>query len=60
VLVAGKAILTVDGKPHDLVPGSYAVIPAKAQHKLDCAAGAECLILTRRAGATDFHFVGKE
>jgi quercetin dioxygenase-like cupin family protein len=60
VLISGKATLTVDGKTHDLVAGSYAVIPAKAQHKLDCAAGAECVILTRRAGPTDYHFVGKE
>ena len=60
VLLAGKATLTVDGKAHELAPGSYFVIPAKAQHKLDCAAGADCLLLTRRGGPTDYHFVGKE
>jgi quercetin dioxygenase-like cupin family protein len=57
VLISGSATLHMDGKPYQLVPGSYAVIPAKTKHELFCAAAAECLILTRRAGPTDYNFV---
>ena len=57
VLLAGKAKLMLDGKEHQLTPGSYVVIPAKAVHQLTCAAGADCLLLTRRAGPTDYNFV---
>lgn len=59
VLISGKATFVVDGKTSDLAPGSYTVIPAKAVHQVTCAAGSECLLLTRRAGPTDYHFVGK-
>lgn len=57
VLVSGAATLTLDGKPYELVPGSYVVIPPKMQHSLDCAAKSHCLILTRRGGPTDYNFV---
>jgi len=56
VLLSGKAKLTVDGKSHELVPGSYLVIPAKAHHEVVCGAESECVLLTRRAGAIDYHF----
>jgi len=59
-LLAGKGTLVVDGKSYDEAPGSYAVIPAKAQHQFTCAPGAECILLTRRAGPTDYHWVGKQ
>jgi quercetin dioxygenase-like cupin family protein len=57
LLISGKGSLTVDGKTHELVPGSYFVIPAKVHHSATCAAGSECLLLTRRAGPTDYNFV---
>jgi quercetin dioxygenase-like cupin family protein len=56
VLISGAATLVIDGKPHPVVPGSYFVIPAKTKHELECGA-AECLLLTRRAGPTDYNFV---
>ena len=56
-LISGSATFTLDGKRYELGPGSYLVIPAKAHHELDCGAGSECLILTRRAGPTDYNFV---
>src|SRR5436305_1043386 len=55
VLISGSATLSIDGKSHELKPGSYFVIPAKAKHDLDCKA--ECLLLTRRGGPTDYNFV---
>jgi quercetin dioxygenase-like cupin family protein len=56
-LISGKLILTIAGKPNELAPGSYVVIPAKTEHKAECAAGAECILLTRRGGPADYHFV---
>jgi quercetin dioxygenase-like cupin family protein len=56
-LISGKLTYTVDGKTHELGPGSYIVIPAKAKHKATCGAGSECLAITRRAGPADYTFV---
>jgi quercetin dioxygenase-like cupin family protein len=55
VLISGSGTLSIDGKSHELKPGSYFVIPARAKHDLDC--NADCLLLTRRAGPTDYNFV---
>lgn len=55
-LITGKVRFTLDGKPHDLEPGSYIVIPPRAHHQLQCAPGAECIVLTRRAGPTDYNW----
>ena len=57
VFLTGNGKLTLDGKQHDLAPGSYAVIPAKVVHQFTCSPGAECLQLTRRAGPADYNFV---
>jgi quercetin dioxygenase-like cupin family protein len=56
VLLSGKATFTLEGKEHPMVPGSYIVIPGKTRHSLVCDAGAECLVLTRRGGPTDYHW----
>jgi quercetin dioxygenase-like cupin family protein len=56
VLLSGKATFTVDGKAAELSPGDFIVIAAKAHHRLTCGPGAECVLLTRRAGATDYHW----
>ncbi len=57
VLITGKASFTVGGKTHQLVPGSYLVVRPKTEHGVTCGQGAECVLLTRRAGPTDYHFV---
>ncbi len=57
VLLSGKGQFTVNGKAYDLEPGSYIVIPAKAHHMAKCAPGAECVLLTRRAGPVDYNWV---
>ena len=56
-LLAGKGTLTLDGKAHAVQAGSYVVIPGKSHHELTCDAGADCLLLTRRAGPLDYNFV---
>jgi quercetin dioxygenase-like cupin family protein len=59
VVVSGKVTFTIGGKAHALLAGSYVVIPAKEPHQVRCEPGAECLLLTRRAGPTDYHWVGR-
>ena len=54
VLISGKVQFIVDGKPYDLEPGGYVVIPAKTNHLAKCAPGAECILLTRRGGPIDY------
>ena len=56
-IVSGTLKFTVDGKAYDLQPGSYIVIPAKAHHKVTCGPASECVLLTRRAGPTDYNWV---
>lgn len=57
VLLSGKGSFTVNGKTYDLEPGSYIVIPAKTPHMAKCGPGAECILLTRRAGPNDYNWV---
>jgi|GEM_PF-2991415 len=57
VLVAGHATFTLDGKKYELAAGSYSVVPPKIHHELVCAAGADCVLLTRRAGPADYNWV---
>lgn len=57
-LVTGHITLTIDGKKHALGPGSFVVVPSRAKHELTCAPGAECLLVDRRSGPVDLHWVG--
>ncbi len=56
-LLSGHGTLKLDGKQHKIAPGGYLVIPAKMVHQFDCDPGADCLLLTRRGGPTDYNFV---
>ena len=56
-LRSGHQRFTVEGKSSDLGPGDYVVIPAKAKHSAQCLPGSECILLTRRAGPTDYNWV---
>jgi quercetin dioxygenase-like cupin family protein len=57
VLLSGQATLTIEGKKYDLKAGDYFVIPPKTKHALECGAAAECVQLTRRAGAVDYNWI---
>ncbi len=57
LLISGKASFTLDGKTHQLLPGAYVMIPAKAHHTVTCSAESECVLFTRRGGPIDYHFV---
>jgi quercetin dioxygenase-like cupin family protein len=56
LLLSGQATFTVAGKATELSPGDFIMIPAKVRHSLKCGAAAECVVFTRRGGATDYHF----
>jgi mannose-6-phosphate isomerase-like protein (cupin superfamily) len=55
--VSGQVTFTLDGKPHTLGPGAFVVVPGKTVHEFACGAGGECLVVSRRSGPTDFHWV---
>jgi len=57
LVISGKGTFTIDGKASPVASGTYIVIPAKAQHKLACDAGADCILFTRRTGKTDYNWV---
>jgi quercetin dioxygenase-like cupin family protein len=56
-VISGKLQYVIDGKSYDLEAGGYIVIPAKANHLAKCGAGVECIVVTRRGGPTDYHWV---
>lgn len=56
-LISGRAVIVIGGKSHALVPGSFVVIPSRAQHELTCDRGAPCLFIDRRSGPSDVHWV---
>lgn len=58
VVVSGEVNIVLDEKSHDLEVGSYVVIPGKMNHSWTVPKGGEdAVILVRRAGPADFHFV---
>lgn len=58
VVVQGKLTIELGDESHDVEVGSYIVIPGKLNHSWDVPAGGEdAIILVRRAGPADFHFV---
>ena len=58
VVVAGELFIQLGEQTHSLSVGSYVVIPGKLPHSWFVPAGEkDAVILVRRAGPADFHFV---
>ncbi len=58
VIVAGKVNIMLGEESHDLEVGSYVVIPGRMNHSWTVPQGGEdAVILVRRAGPADFHFI---
>ena len=58
VVVKGEVTIELGDEAYDLSAGSYIVIPGKLNHSWDVPeGGSEAIILVRRAGPADFHFV---
>ncbi|MDH3208445.1 MAG: cupin domain-containing protein [Gemmatimonadota bacterium] len=57
VVVQGRVTIVLGEETHALRPGSYVVIPERMPHSWDVPAGEDAVILVRRRGPADFHFV---
>ena len=58
VVVAGAPTIRLGDQEHDLAIGSYVVIPGGLHHSWTVPAGEQdAVILVRRTGPADFHFV---
>jgi mannose-6-phosphate isomerase-like protein (cupin superfamily) len=58
VVVSGSPTIRLGDQDHDLAVGSYVVIPGGLRHSWTVQEGGdEAVILVRRAGPADFHFV---
>ena len=58
-VIAGKGSYVVDGKKIAAVPGTFIVVPSKAKHEFSCDAGAECVVVVRRSGPTEYNWATK-
>jgi mannose-6-phosphate isomerase-like protein (cupin superfamily) len=58
VVVQGELSIRLGEEDHDLAVGSYVVIPGSLNHSWTVPDnGEDAIILVRRAGPADFHFV---
>lgn len=58
VVVSGELSIQLGEQTHSLSVGSYVVIPGELPHSWTVPAGeTDAVILVRRAGPADFHFV---
>ncbi|MBT8146338.1 MAG: cupin domain-containing protein [Gammaproteobacteria bacterium] len=56
-VVQGEVDLQLGSELHHLITGSYVVIPGSMNHSWDVPDSGDVVILVRRAGPADFHFV---
>jgi mannose-6-phosphate isomerase-like protein (cupin superfamily) len=60
VVVQGTVTIVLGEESHSVSTGSYIVIPGKLNHSWDVPEGTEdAVIVVRRAGPADFHFVDR-
>ena len=57
VVLDGAVDIVMDGTRYTATAGSYVIIPAKAHHAWFTHAEADVVLLARRDGPADFHFV---
>ncbi len=57
VVVQGEVTIVLGEETHTLTTGGYIVIPGKMNHSWDVPASEDAVILVRRGGPADFHFV---
>jgi mannose-6-phosphate isomerase-like protein (cupin superfamily) len=57
VVVQGSVTIVLGEQSHSLGVGSYVVIPGKMNHSWDIPQGEDAVIVVRRGGPADFHFV---
>ena len=57
VVLEGAVDIVMDGTRYTATTGSYVIIPAKAHHAWHTHPDADVVLLARRDGPADFHFV---
>ncbi len=57
VVMEGAVDIILDGTRHTATTGSYIIIPGKAHHTWIVPDDADVVLLARRDGPADFHFV---
>jgi quercetin dioxygenase-like cupin family protein len=55
-LIKGNGTLTVEDKSYEIEPGDYFILAKGTRHSLTCKQGGDCVLITRRAGPTDYNF----
>ncbi len=59
IMISGKGTLVVAGRKIPASPGTYVVVPSKAQHEFSCDGAAPCVFVVRRSGPSDFNLASK-
>ena len=57
VVLEGAVDIEMDGTRYTATAGSYVIIPGRAHHSWHVHADADVVLLARRDGPADFHFV---
>ena len=57
VVLQGKVDIVLDGTRQTATEGSYIIIPGKTHHEWHVPEAADVVLLARRDGPADFHFV---
>ena len=57
VVMQGSVEITLDGTRHTAAEGSYIIIPGEAPHEWQVPEEGDVVLLARRDGPADFHFV---
>ena len=57
VVLEGAVDIVMDGTRHTATAGSYVIIPGRAHHAWYVHADTDVVLLARRDGPADFHFV---
>ncbi|HXU72529.1 MAG TPA: cupin domain-containing protein [Polyangia bacterium] len=58
-MLSGKGTFVVDGKKIPAMVGTFVVVPSRAKHEFSCDSGADCVLIVRRSGPTDYNWVAK-
>lgn len=59
VVIRGEVTFTLGENVYDLEPGAYVVIPGGMQHSWDIPESDDAVIMVKRMGPPDFHFVDR-
>jgi quercetin dioxygenase-like cupin family protein len=59
VVVRGAVTISLGDKVYDLEPGAFIVIPGGMHHSWDVPDSTDAIILAKRSGPADFHFVNR-